>query len=79
MFYVAPITPPHTCFEDTEFEGYVIPKNSLVTFNIYSNLMDPEIWTNPEDFRPERFLSADGKKFENKEAFIPFSTGLPKM
>lgn len=30
-------------------------------YSIYSVHMDKEHWGDPEDFRPERFLSAEGK------------------
>jgi cytochrome P450 len=37
-------------------------------------LQDTEMWNDPENFRPERHLDADGKLFRN-EAFIPFGIG----
>ena len=61
---------------DTKFAGYDIPKDSLVFFHLYSALMDPAYWKNPEEFRPERFLDQDGKLDEKKENFIPFSIGI---
>ena len=36
--------------------------------------MDKKFWGDPENFRPSRFLSKDGK-FEKKEQFIPFGFG----
>ncbi|KAL3874625.1 hypothetical protein ACJMK2_037611 [Sinanodonta woodiana] len=71
---IAPLTPPHTVLEDTQFEGYTIPKESTILFHLNSVLTDPNIWETPEQFRPERFLTEEGKKKE-KEFFIPFSTG----
>jgi methyl farnesoate epoxidase/farnesoate epoxidase len=38
-------------------------------------LQDTEMWNDPENFRPERHLDADGKLFRN-EAFIPFGIGI---
>jgi len=42
--------------------------------NIWSVLHDCEHWTDPEDFRPERFFDADGK-FVKDEWLIPFGAG----
>ena len=36
--------------------------------------MDPDVWENPEEFRPSRFLDADGSLLKPQE-FIPFQTG----
>jgi hypothetical protein len=36
---------------------------------------DPKIWGDPETFRPERFLSPDGKSFKKHEALLAFSVG----
>jgi len=37
-------------------------------------LQDTEMWNDPENFRPERHLDADGKLFRN-EAFTLFGIG----
>jgi methyl farnesoate epoxidase/farnesoate epoxidase len=42
--------------------------------NIWSVLHDREHWSDPEVFRPERFLCADGK-FVKDEWLIPFGVG----
>lgn len=36
--------------------------------------MDPELWNEPEEFRPTRFLSAEGKVCK-PEYFMPFGVG----
>ena len=36
--------------------------------------MDPEVWEDPEAFRPERFLTEEGKVHKPKH-FMPFGAG----
>ncbi|KAI0061749.1 cytochrome P450 [Artomyces pyxidatus] len=43
------------------YRGYFIPKGSIVIANIWAILHDPELYPEPEVFRPERFLTADGE------------------
>jgi cytochrome P450 len=38
-------------------------------------LQDTETWQDPENFRPERHLDADGKLVKS-EAFTPFGIGI---
>ncbi|XP_060551807.1 cytochrome P450 2B1-like [Ruditapes philippinarum] len=72
---IAPQTVPHSVIEDTEFEGYTIPKNSVVIFVLFTMLMDKDKWGDPDNFRPERFLSEKGEFVQDKEHFAPFSLG----
>lgn len=58
-----------------EFEGFRIPKNAHVIPLLYTVHMNPDYWNNPEEFRPERFLSADCTKVIKPEHFIPFGVG----
>jgi len=37
--------------------------------------MDPEIWDEPEKFKPERFLTEDGTSVQKPEQFMPFGIG----
>ena len=37
--------------------------------------MDPKVWNEPEVFRPERFLTSEGKLVKPRQ-FMPFGTGL---
>ncbi|EIM81471.1 cytochrome P450 [Stereum hirsutum FP-91666 SS1] len=46
---------------DDIYKGYFIPKGSLLVPNAWAMLHDPRTYAEPEKFRPERFLTADGK------------------
>ena len=52
-----------------------IPKGTQVIPLIHAIHMDPKLWTDPEIFNPERFLSTDGKRVIKPEYFIPFGVG----
>ena len=57
-----------------KLDGYVIPKNSMVTISIYSIHQDTQTWEQPEEFRPERFLE-NGTVLVNTDKIIPFGYG----
>lgn len=57
---------PHTVTEEVELNGYVIPKDVAVNFMVADMGLDPQVWENPLDFNPDRFLSAGG---HDKEVF----------
>lgn len=65
----------HSTLADAELGGYTIPKDTMIIPNLYSCNHDVEYWGDPEVFRPERFLSADGQTVIRQEVTIPFSTG----
>jgi len=65
----------HKVLADTEFKGYFLPKDTIISHNTHYIHHDPELWGDPENFRPERFLSRDEKRFKRHEALMPFSTG----
>jgi len=65
----------HRAVKDQEFKGYMIPKDTVITPNLYHIHHDPLVWGDPETFRPERFLSQDGKSFKKHDALLPFSIG----
>ena len=65
----------HRANRDTAIQGYEIPQGTFVVSNLWGALHDPEVWHDPEVFKPERFLDKDGKVDLPKE-WIPFSIGL---
>jgi cytochrome P450 len=56
---------------DTEIEGYTFKSGSLVIYSIYNIHHNKALWTDPEQFQPERFLSDKNNRF----SFLPFGTG----
>ena len=66
---------PRMASEDVTIGGYHVPKGTEVLANFYAANHDPNVWDEPEEFKPERFLSDDGLKFIQSNNFIPFSYG----
>ena len=65
----------HTALQDGKILDYDIPQGTWIMPNIYAIHHDPKIWGDPENFRPERFLSDDGKTVKRNENLLPFSLG----
>ncbi|XP_048337787.1 cytochrome P450 1A5-like [Sphaerodactylus townsendi] len=62
-----PFTIPHCTTRDTVLNGYYIPKDMCVFVNQWQVNRDESLWKDPSAFRPERFLTANGKEL-NKDA-----------
>lgn len=60
---------------DTNFEGYVIPKDTVITVCNYSVHFDPTYWNDPEQFLPERFINDAGEYKAPREGFFAFGSG----
>ncbi|XP_071492517.1 cytochrome P450 2U1-like [Diadema antillarum] len=57
-----------------KFHGYNIPEGALILANNWRVSRDPRLWTDPEEFKPERFLDVNGNCVKPDE-MIPFSIG----
>ncbi|EMD33335.1 hypothetical protein CERSUDRAFT_67997 [Gelatoporia subvermispora B] len=57
---VLPLGIAHSTTEDSEYEGCLIPKGSIVMANTWAILHNPEEYPDPEKFFPDRFIE-DGK------------------
>jgi cytochrome P450 len=49
--------------EETTIQGYKIPKGTFVLANFWALDNDHSLYDDPQDFKPERFLSQDKKQF----------------
>ncbi len=58
-----------------ELLGYSLPAGSVLMVAIYLIHSDPEIYPEPKEFRPERFLE-DSPKGSEGGAWIPFGGGV---
>ncbi|XWS73642.1 hypothetical protein CRYUN_Cryun02cG0146000 [Craigia yunnanensis] len=73
-----PLNLPRVSTQACEINGYYIPKNTRLSVNIWAIGRDPDVWENPLDFTPERFLSGKNAKIDprgNDFELIPFGAG----
>lgn len=70
---VAPFGPPRAGHKDVKIGDYIVPQGTLIMYNTHTMHMDPQIWGDPEVFRPERFI-VNGK-FESSDRLFPFGIG----
>lgn len=66
---------PRTATEEFEFDGYRVPKGTMVVVSpIFSHHMD-EYWTDPFRFDPERFAPGRAEHEARSHLWIPFGGG----
>ncbi|KAG9455268.1 hypothetical protein H6P81_008172 [Aristolochia fimbriata] len=50
---------PHAVTEEADLGGYTIPTDAMINFLVVPMGLDEEMWEDPMEFRPERFLDRD--------------------
>lgn len=58
--------------ERFEWNGYEFPAGRRVLLDLFGTNHDPVVWSDPEEFRPERLRAWDGSPFN----FIPQRGGI---
>jgi cytochrome P450 len=77
LYPPGPLSVPHEAMGDCQVCGYDVLKGTRVFVNVWKLHRDPRVWSDPEAFLPERFLTshanvdASGQHFE----FTPFGSG----
>nr|AEN71546.1 flavanone 3'-hydroxylase [Paeonia suffruticosa] len=74
-----PLSLPRMASQSCEINGYYIPKGSTLLVNVWAIARDPDVWAEPLEFRPDRFLLGGEKpnvdiKGNNFEV-VPFGAG----
>lgn len=73
---VIPLGVFHAPIKDMHFHNYFIPKGTWIWCNQYAVHRDTHVWKDPDEFKPERFLSKDGQSVvRSHESYMPFSVG----
>jgi cytochrome P450 len=65
---------PRKSVEPFEFEGHTVPANAYVNYSSWASHHLPNVFADPDQFRPERF-APDAKAALAKGAYIPFGGG----
>ena len=77
LYPAAPLSIPHESMEECTVGGYHIPAGTRLFTNLSKIHRDPQVWSDPDEFQPERFLTTHkdcdfrGQHFE----LIPFGSG----
>ncbi|CAN1238623.1 Cytochrome P450 CYP82J17 [Linum grandiflorum] len=80
LYPSAPTAVPHVAMEDCTVQGYHVPKGAMVFANLFKLHRDPNVWSDADVFKPERFLAADGGSVDDQYSgknceLIPFGFG----
>jgi len=63
-----------TAIRDVTLGGYRFPAGAAIFVNTWGMHRHPDLYEQPEEFRPERF-TADAKKVRGKGTYLPFGAG----
>ncbi|KAH6906697.1 cytochrome P450 [Coprinopsis sp. MPI-PUGE-AT-0042] len=58
-FSVTPLAAPHVSSQDDIYKGYLIPKGTVIMGNTWAIMHDPDVFEDPLEFKPERYLMLD--------------------
>ena len=64
-----------TAAEDYQWRGFLIPRGSILLAPQWVIHRDPRFWSDPEAFRPARFLDGPEKDARPRFAYFPFAAG----
>ncbi|EIW84507.1 cytochrome P450 [Coniophora puteana RWD-64-598 SS2] len=67
---VVPLCIPHCTTKEDIYNGYYIPKQAIIIPNIWAMSQNPDKFPSPSEFRPERFLDANGKLTGDTSDFV---------
>ena len=73
---VVPTGVSHTTSRPCKFKGYDIPAGIIVMPFVVTAQHDPEVFPEPLEFKPERFLD-EGGKLKMPLKYNPFGMGMP--
>jgi len=75
---VAPTCLPHRITRPLELDNHKLPEDTIAMINLVSYMQDPDHWTKPTAFLPERFLEKTdigAWQLVKKDRFVPYGFG----
>lgn len=72
----SPASGPRKVIKSCEFNGYLIPQGWQVFYHPAATHQDSSIYTQPEDFDPERFAPPRSEDKQKSMSYIPFGGGV---
>ncbi|ONK60028.1 uncharacterized protein A4U43_C08F13450, partial [Asparagus officinalis] len=76
LYPAAPLLAPHRSHEECVVGGsYRVPNGTILLVNAWAIHRDPELWTEPEVFRPERFVEGGEGTVGGGIKMLPFGMG----
>ncbi|XP_026418068.1 cytochrome P450 CYP82D47-like [Papaver somniferum] len=85
MYPAGPLSVPHEAIADCSIGGYEVRAGTRLLVNLWKMHRDPRVWSNPSEFKPERFLpqldggsggEAANLDFRGQDfEYLPFSAG----
>ncbi|KAG6546281.1 hypothetical protein Mapa_012321 [Marchantia paleacea] len=70
-----PLLVPHMNLHKAKLAGYDIPAESKILVNAWWIANNPEYWTEPEKFNPDRFMNESIDAAGSDFRFLPFGAG----
>ena len=70
-----PLFMSHSPESDYKYGSMVLPKGSDIRVPVYQLHRDPEFWTDPDIFNPDRFMGSENLKKINPFVYQPFGVG----
>lgn len=58
---MVPLVGPRRLLNDVVMDGYRIPKETTVLMSVYDLHFDPKLFAEPDEFKPERFITENGE------------------
>ncbi|KAI3874403.1 hypothetical protein MKW92_047458 [Papaver armeniacum] len=72
LYPPGPLSVPHQATEDCIVGGYEVKAGTRLLVNLWKLQRDPRVWSNPLEFKPERFLPQPAGGFGGEMAYIDF-------
>ncbi|CAF9941089.1 MAG: hypothetical protein HETSPECPRED_002868 [Heterodermia speciosa] len=72
---ISPIPLAHECEKDDMYGDYLIPQGALIMANVWQMTHEPEVYSDPMAFRPERFIPVAERPAETDPSKVVFGFG----